>query len=196
VLEQDVAGNAMAKEMIEHGQRVIQGGHEIIKELLELRELEERVTALTLESTSLKELIGSVCEEFLPYARQKQIELKAEVAEIIVTVDQHMTKRLLGNLVSNAIKYSPNGKPVSVRAWQNTQTLFFEVADNGQGFRESDLSKLYGKFQKLSARPTAGESSNGLGLAIVQLLVKRLNAKIDLQTEWGKGSTFTITMPV
>jgi signal transduction histidine kinase len=196
VLEKDVAGNAMAQEMITHGHRVLEGGHEIIKELLELRELEERVTTLTLESTSLKELLDSVCEEFLPYAKQKQIELKAEVTETIVAVDQHMVKRLLGNLVSNAIKYSPSGKPVSVRAWKNTHEVFFEVADNGLGFRESDLGKMYGKFQKLSARPTAGESSHGLGLAIVQLLAKRLNAKIDLQTEWGKGSTFTITMPV
>lgn len=196
VLEQDIENNESAGEMIKQGHRVLEGGHEIIKELLELRELEEKTAALNIESTNLKELIDTIREEYLPYAQQKQIDLKAEVTETLVGVDQHLVKRLLGNLVSNAIKYSPQGSPVKLRAWKNSHVVYFEVADHGQGFKEADLEKMYQKFQKLSARPTGGESSHGLGLAIVSLLVKKLKASIDLKTEWGKGSTFTVTVPL
>lgn len=196
LLEQDVSNKEVVSEMIKHGHRVLEGGHEIIKELLELRELEQKTGELNLEDTNLKKLVEELGEEFLPYATGKQIDLNWEGNEDTVRIDSHMVRRLLGNLLSNAIKYTPHGKRVELRAWQQHNIVYFEVADNGQGFREADLEKMYQKFQKLSARPTGGESSHGLGLAIVQLLVKRLDATIALTTEWGKGSTFLLSIPL
>lgn len=196
LLEQDVSNKEVVSEMIKHGHRVLEGGHEIIKELLELRELEQKPGELNLEEIKLKNLVGELGEEFLPYATGKQIDLNWEGNEDTVRIDPHLVKRLIGNLLSNAIKYSPHGKPVELRAWQQQNIVYFEVADKGQGFRETDLEKMYQKFQKLSARPTGGESSHGLGLAIVHLLGKRLNANITLTTEWGKGSTFLLSIPL
>ncbi len=195
VLEQDTSHNTSASEMIKHGHRVIEGGHEIIKELLELRELEEKATGLTIENTNLKKLIEGIKEEYLPYAKQKQIDINTLSDDEIVGLDQQMVKRLIGNLVSNAIKYSPTGKQVQILANKTNQRITFEVVDEGQGFSEADREKMYEKFQKLSARPTAGETSHGLGLAIVKIIATRLNATIELSSEVGKGSSFLITIP-
>lgn len=196
VLEQDTSHNSSSTEMIKHGHRVIEGGHEIIKELLELRELEEKTTALTIESTNLKKLIDGIKEEYLPYANQKQIDINTLSEETIVDLDQQMVKRLIGNLVSNAIKYSPPGKQVQIVAHKSNQFITFEIVDQGQGFSDIDREKMYQKFQKLSARPTAGETSHGLGLAIVKIIISRLNANIELTSEVGKGSSFIITIPI
>lgn len=183
-------------EMLQHGHKALKSGHEIIKELLELRELEEKPLSLQLEQVSLKLMIEEIIAEHMPYADQKEITLMASAPDISVALDKQIMKRLITNLVSNAIKFSSKGKPVSIQAQATDKSIIFEVKDEGPGFKPSDLEKMYSKFQRLSARPTGGESSHGLGLAIVDLLVKRLDGTIDLQTEYGKGSAFTITVPV
>lgn len=196
VIEMDLANNTTAQEMIKHGHRVLEGGHEIIKQLLELRELEEKPASLTIESTNLNQFTHALCQEFEPYAKQKQITLIIDAADESVEIDQQLVKRMLGNLISNAIKYSPSAKEVNIIAAKREGKLYFEIKDQGQGFTESDREKMYQKFQKLSARPTAGESSHGLGLAIVKLIASRLKATITLESSQGKGSTFLIEIPL
>ncbi|MBS1680354.1 MAG: tetratricopeptide repeat protein [Bacteroidetes bacterium] len=104
--------------------------------------------------------------------------------------------RIIDNLLSNAIKFSQKGSTVIVDAQLQEGQFILSVKDNGPGFSEADKKLLYQRFKKLSARPTAGESSNGLGLAIVKTLTDRLNGKIELESEIGKGSEFKVTIPV
>jgi signal transduction histidine kinase len=196
ILEPEVKHNSSAVDMIKFGRAALKNGHEIIKELLELRELEEKPLSLQLETVNLKRIVEEIVAEHSPYADQKQIELKADAPDVQVQMDKQLLKRLITNLVSNAIKFSEKGKPVSIQAKSKDSKVIFEVIDEGPGFNPADIEKMYAKFQRLSARPTGGESSHGLGLAIVDLLVKRLGATIDLKTESGKGSAFTITVPV
>lgn len=196
VLDLELKDNPIAKEFIQQGHKVVASGHEIIKELLELRELEEKPLTLQLEETSLKLFIDQITSEYITYAQQKDIKLQASAPDVTVTIDKQLVKRLITNLISNAIKFSPKGKPVTINALTTEKTIIFEIIDEGPGFNQSDLDKIYAKFQRLSARPTGGETSHGLGLAIVDLLVKQLNASIDLKTEVGKGSAFTISVPV
>jgi signal transduction histidine kinase len=196
VLETETKDNPACLELIKHGHKTLSVGHEITRELLELRELEEKSVSLQLETTSLKLFVDHITSEYMMYARQKDIALTATAPDVDVIMDKQLVKRLITNLVSNAIKFSPKGKPVTVTALATEKNIIFEIIDEGPGFRPSDLEKIYSKFQRLSATPTGGESSHGLGLAIVDLLVKQLNATIDLKTEWGKGSAFTITVPV
>jgi signal transduction histidine kinase len=104
--------------------------------------------------------------------------------------------RIIDNLVSNAIKFSKNGSMVSTNATIENGYFNLIVKDNGPGFSDDDKKLLYQRFKKLSARPTAGESSNGLGLAIVKTLVERLNGEISLTSELGKGSEFIVRIPI
>jgi signal transduction histidine kinase len=195
LMEMEVKGNKSVEDLIKQGHTVLAGGHEIITELLELRELEEKPLTLQLETINLKAFTHQIASEFMSSASQKEIKVSVESADANVQLDRQLVRRLIDNLVSNAIKYSPKGKAVAINSFIKDSHVVFEIADEGQGFKPADLEKMYSKFQRLSATPTAGESSNGLGLAIVDLLVKRLEATIDLDTEWGKGSTFTISIP-
>ena len=102
----------------------------------------------------------------------------------------------MDNLLSNAIKFSERDTTIDVAAWKADNNLWISVKDQGPGFSERDKRNLYQKFRKLSARPTAGETSNGLGLAIVKILVDRMKGEILLKTEAGKGSEFTIVIPM
>jgi signal transduction histidine kinase len=105
-------------------------------------------------------------------------------------------KEVVENLIGNAIKYSPHEKTIWVSVSRyDKDKVRFSVKDEGQGLTEEDMKKLFGKFQRLSARPTGGESSTGLGLSIVKKLVEMHGGKIWAESEGrNKGATFTVEL--
>jgi signal transduction histidine kinase len=121
----------------------------------------------------------------------------------MVLIDTDKMREVIDNLISNAIKYSPEGKTITVRVQhskdddaEDTSSVLVSVRDEGQGLTEDDMKKLFGKFQRLSARPTAGESSTGLGLSIVKQLVELHGGKVWAESEGkNKGSIFRIKLP-
>jgi two-component system sensor histidine kinase/response regulator len=98
-------------------------------------------------------------------------------------------------LISNAIKYTLQGKNVYIRLQKDSSHVRCEIQDEGPGLSEKDLSKLFGKFARLTPRPTANEHSTGLGLFIVKKLVSAMNGSVRCKSELGKGSTFIIEFP-
>ena len=102
----------------------------------------------------------------------------------------------IDNLVSNAIKYSPHGSIVHVTLAQKDNEAQISVQDEGPGLSEEDQSKLFGAFQKLSATPTDGEKSTGLGLSIVKKIVEAHNGSVEVWSQLGSGSTFSFTIPL
>lgn len=182
-------------QLLKQGNVVLAGGYEIVKELLDLREIEGNAILVEPEKFSLKNFFTAIHANFSSLASQKEITLQVDADDVEIESDRMLLKRVVDNLVSNAIKFSSKQRTVMVRAKAESQRIIIQIIDQGQGFHQSDMDKVFGKFQKLSARPTGGESSNGLGLAIVKLLVTRLKGTIELKTEWGKGSTFTIDLP-
>ncbi|HMZ52238.1 MAG TPA: sensor histidine kinase, partial [Candidatus Sumerlaeota bacterium] len=100
------------------------------------------------------------------------------------------------NLVSNALKFSPKGRIVKVRLTARADGALFEITDQGPGMSAEDKEKMFKKFQRLSARPTAGESSTGLGLAIVHALVGRMRGRIEVESEVGVGTVFRVWLPL
>jgi signal transduction histidine kinase len=196
LLEREVAGNTAAQTLIAQGNKVVNQGQEIVNQLLELRELEEGNRSLEVTNIKLPDLLNTLYVEFTPSAAKKNIVLITKATNEEVSTDVGMVNRILRNLVSNAIKFSERGKTVSVVANKEESAICFEVIDTGQGFEEEEIPLVFGKFQKLSARPTAGESSNGLGLATVALAAQKLGATVELKTSKGKGSTFTVRVPL
>lgn len=134
---------------------------------------------------------------FRQHALAKQIDIKFEPqTKDLVFLDKDYLVRIMDNLISNAIKFSPRGLMITIRFGQANGYFFISVKDQGPGFSVEDRKFLFQKFKKLSARPTASESSNGLGLAIVKTLVDQLEGNIELNTEPGKGSEFLIRFPL
>lgn len=171
-------------------------GLNLITDLLDVHMLEENpqpdfsvfdISAFLLEKVS----------EFTHVAASKNIHLKiTRVESEEVNLDRNYLERIVDNLLSNAIKFSERDTTIDVAAWKAENALWISVKDQGPGFSEHDKHLLYQKFRKLSARPTAGETSNGLGLAIVKTLVDRMKGEILLKTESGVGSEFTIVFPM
>ena len=104
-------------------------------------------------------------------------------------------KRVLYNLISNAIKFSPFEKQIVVSVLDHQNNYEISVKDEGPGISKEDQEKLFNKFNKLKNKPTNNESSSGLGLYIVKKLLKNLHGKISVESDLGSGTTFNLTIP-
>lgn len=173
----------------------MQSGLDLITDLLDVHMLEEHVTP-SYSHFDISHFLLQKVEAFQSRAAAKKILLNiVRIESEEIYTDKEYLDRIFDNLVSNAIKFSSKNSIVDISAGKSNQDFWICVKDRGPGFSDSDRLLLFQKFKKLSARPTAGESSNGLGLAIVKILADRLKGKIELVSEQGKGSQFTIRFP-
>jgi len=172
-------------------------GLDLITDLLDVNSLREVKDRPSFGTINVNELIHVRVMAFQQAADLKSISLivKNDFAKSVISERNYIT-RILDNLISNAIKFSFFGTQVTIATTCEDDKLILVVKDQGPGFSDDDRSMMYQKFKKLSARPTAGESSNGLGLAIVKILVERLHGNIALVSEPGKGSEFVVRIPV
>lgn len=171
-----------------------QSGLEMITDLLDAHAIETEA-GLSVEKIDLQDFLTHRMNTFMKTALEKDVSIDLHAEEITVNSDKGYLARILDNLISNAIKFSPPATHVTLSATRNNGTAKLSIKDQGLGFSEADKKDLFKKFKKLSARPTAGESSNGLGLAIVKILVDRLNGGIELISTPGQGSEFIISIP-
>jgi signal transduction histidine kinase len=112
-------------------------------------------------------------------------------------VDADRIREAIDNLVSNAVKYSPLGGAIDIMVTQEPETICIQVKDQGAGLSPEDLSRLFGRFQRLSAKPTAGETSTGLGLSIVKRIVDLHGGRVTVESAGpAKGATFNMQLPV
>jgi PAS domain S-box-containing protein len=172
--------------------------HFLVMDMLTLSRIERGVVSDDYRTVNLKTFIWDITNRFQIFANRKNITLRQDIDEKqdwrFVTEPNYLTQ-ILENLVSNAIKYSHKNKTVTLSLRKNTEGVQIIVADEGQGFKTEEMPLLYHRFQQLSARPTAGEASTGLGLSVVKEYVDILRGGIECQSEWGKGSVFTVTLP-
>lgn len=172
-----------------------QSGLELINELLDVHAIESAQHP-TRQPVDTHVFMQERVRQFEATARAKDITLQSVLGAGTAVTDAAWITRVVDNLLSNAIKYSPAHTTVQLDSEVAGGQWRMCVVDQGLGFTEEDRQKLFQKFKKLSARPTAGESSSGLGLSIVKVLIDRLGGTIELQTEKGKGSRFTVLIPV
>ena len=150
------------------------------------------------QAVDLAALAQWVVHSFEPQAERKDQALLCDVrtdGHCVVEGDKRKLREALANLVSNALKYSPPGEEVQVHVDRRDGQVAVAVADSGPGLDESDRQRLFAPFQRLSAEPTGGEGSSGLGLYIVKQIVDIHEGTIDVETEVGEGSTFTLLLP-
>ena len=171
-------------------------GNQLISDLLDVNSFQQDNLRLNVEKVNITELFIELKEHCNQSIEKKQQHLiiKSDLPEVSIHTDRMLLWRLLENLLSNASKYSPPGKSIVISAGQADENFIFSIKDEGPGFTAEDKGKMFSKFQKLSARPTGDESSTGLGLSIVKIIVDRLQGNIELHSELKKGSEFVITL--
>ncbi|MBN9041924.1 MAG: histidine kinase [Rhizobiales bacterium 62-47] len=149
------------------------------------------------EPVDIGALVSEVAEVNRLAAMNKQqiIEVSAP-PEHITMCDADRMREAIDNLVSNAIKYSPVGGNITLLVAHDSDGTTIRVTDQGAGLSPEDLGRLFGRFQRLSAKPTAGESSTGLGLSIVKRIVDMHGGRVTADSAGpGEGSTFAIILP-
>jgi signal transduction histidine kinase len=149
------------------------------------------------EPVDIAALVGEVTNANQPLAVNKQQSITVSAAPNLVTMcDADRIREAIDNLISNAVKYSPIGGKISVQVGHEANKTVIRVVDEGAGLSPEDIGRLFGRFQRLSAKPTAGESSTGLGLSIVKRIIDMHGGEVTANSGGpGQGSTFTITLP-
>jgi signal transduction histidine kinase len=149
------------------------------------------------EQVDVAALVREVAEANQPLAVNKQQAINVRTSsDIFAMCDTDRIREAIDNLISNAIKYSPMGGKIAVEVVREGNDTVIRVSDEGAGLSPEDLGRLFGRFQRLSAKPTAGESSTGLGLSIVKRIIDMHGGDVTAESAGqGKGSTFTITLP-
>ncbi|HEY0653196.1 MAG TPA: ATP-binding protein [Chryseosolibacter sp.] len=167
----------------------------LIAKILDVEAIESKDLNLVIERFNLTEVLKVLADRYKPSANEKSINLVIEATDdILVMADKVYTMQIFDNLLSNAIKFSPGNKSVFIRVNKGTDRVVTEIKDEGPGISADDMKKLFGKYQKLTARPTGNESSTGLGLSIVKKFAEAMDGQIWCESELGNGASFFVSL--
>jgi signal transduction histidine kinase len=185
------------QNMVAMMERNTQSLIELVNDLLDASKLESGTMRLDVTSIDLRGLLDELRETMEPLAKEKGILLQETLAPDLPPVEADRTKlrRILVNLLSNALKFTPKGGRVEVRAVMEGERVKLTVADTGVGIAPEDVERLFDKYEQARSRATRGEKGTGLGLYITRQLVELHGGKIQVTSELGRGSTFSFTLP-
>jgi signal transduction histidine kinase len=171
---------------------------ELINDILDLSKIEAGKMELELEEFSLKDLILRSVSMFKAKALKHNIKVTADISDGIGNVlsDGTKIKHVLFNLLSNALKFTPDGGQVGITAKNTDKEILVEVWDTGTGIDKEDVPKLFSPFQQMGKTPAEVQEGTGLGLNLSKRLVELQGGKIWAESEAGKGSKFSFTIPV
>ncbi len=171
---------------------------EMVSNLLDVVAIESGKVSLNCRLQNFYQFVDECLLLYKFQADKKRIQIMRELPLDLpdIYMDANRLTEVLGNLVGNAIKYSHPDTTVTINAKVHNAFLHVHVRDQGQGLSEDDLQKVFRSFQKLSARPTAGETSTGLGLAIVKKLVELHGGEVWVESRLGLGSMFSFSLPL
>ena len=181
-----------ARDIYEAGQQLLR----MINDILDLAKVEAGAMELTLEPCDLAALVDEVVRVAKGLARRKGVELRQEIDSrpLEITVDVIKVKQILYNLLSNAVKLTEGGGNVTVRCRTDKETVSLQVVDKGVGIAPEDLANLFEEFRQVDSSLTRKHEGTGLGLALTRRLVELHGGDISVDSELGKGTTFTVTL--
>ena len=170
----------------------------LINDLLDISRIESGRIQLNKESVQVKEIIEGVVASFASQIQQKGQTLSVQFESDLprVFADRERLNRVITNLVSNAYKYTPAGGAIRLRAAHDERSLCVSVSDTGIGISPEDQKKLFTKFYRVDSLLTREIGGTGLGLAIVKSIVELHEGAVSVESELGKGSTFSFTLPL
>ncbi len=176
------------------GQRLLA----LINDILELAKMEAGKMQLHLENFNLHDVCDGLLNMARPLAEKKNIDLRSQLEPDIPTLRQDISKlqQILQNLLSNAIKFTPEGGRVAIKAEADTKFITIAVIDTGVGVAKDEQELVFQKFRQSGNPLTREHEGTGLGLSIVRELCKLMGGEVTLHSELGRGSTFTVRLPM
>jgi signal transduction histidine kinase len=169
----------------------------LINDVLDLSKIEAGQLVLALENYSLKDVVHGVYSAVEPLAAEKKLAFKVEMASNLPAGrgDERRLTQVLLNLVGNAIKFTDKGE-VAIRASAENGSYRLAVRDTGPGISETDQQKLFQEFQQADNSITKAKGGTGLGLAISKRIIEMHGGRIWVESQVGRGSTFSLTLPI
>ncbi|GAA0891063.1 hypothetical protein GCM10009122_07420 [Fulvivirga kasyanovii] len=165
--------------------------NEMIGKILDIEAIESRKLNIRLEETDLSQVLQECVSRYKITAAEKAITIDEQIDDNVrILIDISFMNQVFENLISNALKFSPVDTAISVSLIQKDDRVIFNITDQGPGISDEDQKKLFGKYQKLTARPTGNETSTGLGLSIVKQFVEAMGGTIRCESTLGEGTSF------
>ena len=177
--------------------QVVKEGLVLVKNILDIQKIESGDTSLNYTKIDINRLIINLLNDYNQLAEYKGVEFEfSSQVPVDIDGDPIYLERILENLLSNALKFSPENDKVKVSTEQVDRSIKISIRDFGESIPETELPRIFEKYSVLSPKPTAGESSTGLGMSIVKLLCDLLDYEITYFALEPKGSEFVVTIPV
>jgi PAS domain S-box-containing protein len=183
----------LTEALVQQGQ-AIDAMSKLLNALLDISKLESGAVQPEISEFPVSQLCEQLLNEFMGPAADKGLRLKVQLADQPVQTDPSLVGQVLRNLLSNAIKYTREGH-IELRCVPQQDVVRIEVADTGVGIAENELGPIFGEFYQIGIPTNTSRDGYGLGLSIVSRIVKLLDLQLQVRSEIGKGSTFTLVLP-
>jgi len=168
----------------------------LINDILDLSKIEAGKVELLVEDFSLNQALPELLSNIRPLVMAKKIRMEKPVDDFIIRADRVRFKQVLYNLLSNAVKFTPEGGTIALETVAEGDFIRVSVADSGIGIRPEDHALIFEEFRQVSESTRGVKEGTGLGLAISKRLVEQQGGRIWVESELGKGSRFSFTLPV
>ncbi len=194
-------GKVMTEDMYETLALITRQGktmERIITDFLDFQAIQDGRLVLNQKATDLNTLAQHVAGANADYAQSKGMTLNLALEESLppLLTDAARLEQVIQNFVGNAIKFCSFGATVTVSTHRQEQSALLEVSDSGPGLTDADLEQVFAKYARLSNKPTGGEKSSGLGLAICQQIIELHGGAVGVRNNPGRGATFWFTLPL
>lgn len=180
--------------MVHQIHRALEGAEDLLADLLDISKLDQQAMQPDLIYADLEFGLKALSEEFDAVASNAGLDFRVRTCPAVVKTDQRMLARIVRNLLSNAFRYTRKGG-ILLSTRRRDGDLCIEIWDTGVGIEENKLKDIFTEFHQLLPQGTGGRQGVGLGLAIVERMIRVLGYRIDVVSRPGRGSRFTITIP-
>ena len=192
----DLSNSKQLLEILKVIHKTANSTYDLLENLLEWAKSQQNEIVFNPEKIELKDLVFNIMNLFSEVILNKEINIVNEIPDDqFLVADKNMLSTVLRNLISNAIKFTPNGKSIKISVANIGDNIKISVQDEGTGIQEEDLPKLFNSLSPLSSYGTQGEKGSGLGLLLCKDFIERHTGIIEVNSIWDKGSTFSFTLP-
>jgi signal transduction histidine kinase len=201
LLETEEERDAPNKDILDFSRRIIGAARttqRLVEDFLDLEVLEDGRLQLERQDSDLSKMLEKVVSNHLPSAKDKRLQLEARLASDIppISIDPHRIEQVADNLIGNAIKFCPPDKRILVQSSILGGEALVEVSDTGPGLSEDEMERAFTKYARLTPKPTGGETSSGLGLAISKMMIEAHGGRVGVRANESGGACFWFSLPL
>lgn len=182
------------QQMVDNIHSSLEAAEKMLHEISLFGKVEAGKIPILIEKVSIQQVIAEVVSQYSQLAIEQGVELKFIATKVVVQADKVMLVRALQRLVSNALRFTQNGKVV-IGVRRKTCYCSLEIWDNGKGIAEEDLVSIFDEFVRLQNHDLYNERCFGLGLAIVRRICAQIGCEVGVRSWLGKGSVFSLQLP-